>query len=774
MAAARGCEIVSKPLFWFQWQATMVGGGFHLDFLDSKASYSHLFIFGLFLVYYTTPSSQAQSQEKCRSKNISSRFQHCGIHPDGVHDLDCFRKHKSSGTGDCVWKPGNSASEKTYTLIIQQQSRNYCRVYHNITVLSQKIRLYETDMVAEIYENSASTNCTKAVFSGSPQKRCGPPHNVSFSRHSGRLYVNVSWPKEDIKVIEYYNVSYKALGWSWIKSVQSQNAEKCTVDNLNSSLVYTVQIQCVTNVNCPKCAESEAYTVPSELTTQPVIVNLEETHIKGRKGCRLLSLTWKFPTKELHDGYLVTIGKASGEAPWEGINTTQPEIRLVLSYSAYHLNISAVNNVSTSPAVSQAITQREDMSRMRAGKLNMTVHSNTSFTIYWKDNLIQNYVCYSVEWTRKGHETMSMPFYQNTYNYRTLSHLPEPFEPYKRYSITLHTRPNKDTCNMKHVNNSETTYGRTQFYSTEGSPVSAPTNISSYNVTLSSVVLQWTSILEEDIRGFLLGYIIYYNEYHHGRSSTEKNITVDPRLTSYELGRLKDGTAYEVQISGFTKAGAGVRSTASLFKTNHQEFSNLSGIITISAVVATVLIIGPHIIKRAKIILWPSIPNPGKSNAMQNIEEPCEMELLESINTLKVQEWDANSLQIVEKEDVIPAGTLASMLPLLCRSEDEGDSQEMTLHWIQRDTEDETEDIENDETFPDIQQTDTKSSPLAFTGGYTTLDMFQQGMPVITSVTQATESKQEDEDLTVVKPSLDYIGHFGTSPILDSRMSTIM
>lgn len=45
-------------------------------------------------------------------------------------------------------------------------------------------------------------------------------------------------------------------------------------------------------------------------------------------------------------------------------------------------------------------------------------------------------------------------------------------------------------------------------------PVRAPANISSYNVTLNSVVLEWLPIMEEDIKGFLLGYTIHYMEYH--------------------------------------------------------------------------------------------------------------------------------------------------------------------------------------------------------------------------------------------------------------------
>ncbi|XP_034402997.1 leukemia inhibitory factor receptor isoform X2 [Cyclopterus lumpus] len=742
----------------------MVGGGFHLDFLHSKgsahASHLHVLIFGLIFVSYYT-HVQASTSVSCRSPNISSKYQHCGIHPDGVHDLDCFGKHKPSGMKKCVWKPGKHPSEKTYTLIIQQQLKRgiYCNVYDNITEFSENIKLYENyNMVAEVFENSQqSTNCTKAVFDGSPKSllRCGPPYKVSFSRHSGRLVVNVSWPQEDLKFIKYYFVSYNALGsMSWNKSVRSQNATTCTLDNLNSSLGYTARIQCVTSDKCPQCAVSEAYTVRPELTTRPLIVKFEETDIRGRKGFRLLSLTWKFSGKEPHDGYDVSVGKASGEAPCERISTTQPEIRLILSYSAYHLNIRAVNNVSTSPAVSRAIPRREDVHGMGDGKMNVTVHSNTSFTVYWRDNLIRHYVCYSVEWMKKGQEATHMSFYQNTHNYRTLSLLREPLEPYKRYSITLHTRQNKDTCNMKHVNNSESTYGRTQFYSTEG------------------LVLQWSSIPEEDIRGFLLGYTIYYNEYHHGRSSTERNITVDPMRNRYELGHLKGGTVYEFQMSGFNRAGAGVRSIASLFKTNDQGFSNLTGFIIISAAVATVLIFAHPIIKRAKVMLWPSIPNPGKSNAMQNIEEPCELELMESLNTPRVEEWDTSSLQVVEKEDATPSSASPSTLPLLGASEE--DSPETTRNRIQRDPEDATGDIppySTEETFSDIQRTDNQSCPLAFSGGYTTLDMFQQAN---TSVAQTTESKPEEPDSTVVKSGLDYVGQYGTSPILDSKMSTIL
>ncbi|KAK5852306.1 hypothetical protein PBY51_023785 [Eleginops maclovinus] len=771
----------------------MVGRGFLFSFLHSKctscAINSYSLLLGMIFVNYITLSAhvQASSSVNCKSQKLSSKYQHCGINPAGVHDLDCFFEHRSSFL--CVWKPGNSASEKRYTLIIEQNNSyklKYCNAFYNITKVPEGINLYEKyNISAEVFENSASTNCTKAVFRGSPKSlfRCGPTHNVFFSRHSGKLDVSVRWQNEDVKAVRYYSVRYKALGsLSWSKSlVRSKNGEKCTVENLNSSVVYSVQIQCVTNDKCSQCPWSKAYTVPAELTTQPVMVNMEETDIAKTKGRRLISLTWKFPAKELNVSYHVTIGKASGEAPCQRVNTTVPEIRLALSYSEYHLNISAVNNASTSPAVRQTIPQREDAPSKEAGMLNVTVHTNTSFTVYWKDDLKKNYVCYSVEWMEKGHKAAFMSFYEDENNYRTFTSLPESLMPYKRYSITLHTRPDKDTCNMKKVNNSESTYGRTHFYFIEGYPVSAPTNISIYNVTLNTVVLQWLPIPVDDIRGFLLGYIIYCTEYHHRGSTTERNITVDPMSNSYELGNLKQGTAYGVQISGFTEARVGVRSTAIVFKTNYQELSNLIAIIAIFAVIGIVLIFGSPVIKRAKVILWPSIPNPGKSNAMQKIEEPCELELLGSINHLKVEEWDTNSLKIVKKE-VIPAGPLTSMLPVFHASDDEEDSTEMTCNWIQGDTGDSTEEIPsdiNEKIIPDIKMTDPQSSPFTFPCDYTTIEMFQQGipqsMPVRTSVTQDTESEPEDKEWTVGKSGLDYISQFSTSPTLDSKeISTIL
>lgn len=99
----------------------------------------------------------------------------------------------------------------------------------------------------------------------------------------------------------------------------------CVLEDLNATLAYAVQIQCVTSSYCLQCVWSRVYNVSpgevtleasrgaisrpflcvryrvtlsfSELTVKPVVVDIKETKIGGLSGQRLLTLTWevRFP-----------------------------------------------------------------------------------------------------------------------------------------------------------------------------------------------------------------------------------------------------------------------------------------------------------------------------------------------------------------------------------------------------------------------------------------------------------------------------------------------
>ncbi|KAK0154541.1 hypothetical protein N1851_003354 [Merluccius polli] len=301
-------------------------------------------------------------------------------------------------------------------------------------------RLYENqNMTVHVVDKRNQSGCPKASFRGFPKHlskftpnivlictlnvqnnsvALHPPKNVSFLRRSRRLEVNVTWKQEDVKATEIY-LRYKALnGVLWNES--STAMEKWTAENLHPSLSYVVQIRCRPNARCPQCPWSPLYTLPPELNVQPVILSVEDNDIPGRHGCRLLLISWKFPYRELVDGYNVTIGKASGELPSNGITTSQLQLRLIVSYSAYQLQITAFNKASTSPAASQTIPPRKHMVSDSGGKkLNVTFHSNKSLTLTWRDT--QKYVCYSVELSSREHKTQYFTFFENKKNYRLIT-----------------------------------------------------------------------------------------------------------------------------------------------------------------------------------------------------------------------------------------------------------------------------------------------------------------------------------------------------------------
>lgn len=138
-------------------------------------------------------------------------------------------------------------------------------------------------------------------------------------------------------------------------------------------------------------------------------------------------------------------------------------------------------------------------------------------------------------------------------------------------------------------------------------------------------------------------------------------------------------------------------------------------------------------------------------------------ELLESIKTLKVEERDTDSLQIIEKERANAACTSASVTLLLHGTEDEGDSA--ICKWAQEDTEDVPGDM-----LTDVQQTDLHAAPLAFASGYTTMETFRQAMAQEVSLTTwANEGrKPEGTDVTAVKSGLDYVRQCGNIWTCDS------
>nr|XP_023652571.1 leukemia inhibitory factor receptor-like isoform X1 [Paramormyrops kingsleyae]XP_023652580.1 leukemia inhibitory factor receptor-like isoform X1 [Paramormyrops kingsleyae]XP_023652586.1 leukemia inhibitory factor receptor-like isoform X1 [Paramormyrops kingsleyae] len=583
------------------------------------------------------------------NRKSCSSYEHCHSSPDGVHDLDCFWIWKSRMK--CTWKSGRWSSRNAIYTFIHEQSRKlgpYRPNHQNTSNTFIDFVVYKADKLnaCVIDASHIEMNCTMTTFSGIPQNlsRCHPRNNIDFKRYSRQLDITPSWEEAHVKD---YVVRIREMGGKFWRMLQPvSKGVNSIAANLTSSKSYEIQVQCVTSDQCSQCPWSQIITVPPELTDNPTVNNLEVSPYE--KGKRLIIIHWKLEGYHSADGYNVTVAKESREFQ-QVLFTSESSLRLLLSDSAYVISIVAFNQAGASPPVTTSVQTADDAGFF--GTLNITFNGNMSFVVAWDIDLSPTYHCFSVDWWLMGEKPSWKSFYLKKGRHKEIT-LKAPLQPYKKYFFLLNARPDKNTCNLKHVNNSEATYGRTQQYALEGTPVSAPANITSLNATSSSLVVQWSPIAEEDLRGFLLGYRIYYSE----NKQENQSIVVQVGHTehSHVLSGLKQQTVYMLRMSVFTAAGEGVQSDPVYFKTKPPDLSadRLAGLITVVLLFLCVPVFS-RLFKRVKVVFWPSIPNPGNSNAVQKIDGAHSLDILESMGhgrLAHVKESNMSSLHIIEHE----------------------------------------------------------------------------------------------------------------------------
>ncbi|XP_026110491.1 interleukin-31 receptor subunit alpha-like isoform X2 [Carassius auratus] len=571
----------------------------------------------------------------------------------------------------CEWTGNMSTSYTLYTI----QRKCSCIAVHqkdNIwTSIDFRVVLQWNVTAHVIATSKDQSSCTYKNFSGIPSMMtmCGPHSTITHKRSSGNLTVLVEWgnEKQDIKS---FLVKYREFNTTRWKEQQSIDNKKGILLNLTPSLQYELQTQCVSNEKCVHCPLSKVIIVPPELIDAPSIQleTQDHQHLSISPGQRKVVVKWEYANSEAVDNYSVTVRKVSGEpSNRDSFSTKDSSLTLVLSYSAYNISIKALNHAGSSPVSSITIEQMDEWRDM-FGPFTVNITSNNSFSLSWSSS--DSSVCYSVEWWAKGQRPAFRPFYLQMQKEKTVK-TESIFRPYARYYFFLHVRPYIDTCNMKNVNGSETTRGTAQTYFIEGSPISAPGNVSTLNITQHSSVITWSPVSEEDLRGFLLGYYIYLTE-----DNNETSFKVDPSVNSYELQNLESNSVYRVQLSAFTAAGEGERSDYTHFVTNPPDFTALNSIIAAVVVGIIILLLAVHfsirLLHRAKKLLWPSIPNPENSNAVQKIEIAYELGIVEPLIRQRLEEsegCDSSTVCVIGSKR--EASLLSSPPTTLLLSEDE-------------------------------------------------------------------------------------------------------
>ncbi|XP_017569618.1 leukemia inhibitory factor receptor isoform X1 [Pygocentrus nattereri] len=578
----------------------------------------------------------------CTCKNLTICEQFCNA-TEEIHDFICFgwRIQQDMVDYKCVW---NLKPYRTYNLYTKQRLCKQ-RELENQSLISKSFTLLKINMTAyAIAASEDQKRCTIAKFTGIPLQmiHCDPPNenNVRFKRRQGYLSVTAEWRDKSVK--QYY-VKYREQNSTLWKEVQCNNSKDCIVGNLTSYMSYEMHIQCVVTTECPQCPLSEVIHIPQEFVDAPTIKEINETPFNP--GQRIVIVKWQYKHSEAVENYNVTIWKASGElAEVSSYILKTQTMSLILCYSAYMISINAFNRAGSSPPAYEVIKAKMNQSALDE-TFNVSVKSNSNFRLSWNKMLSQEYACYSVEWWRSGEKISYESFFVKK-AYHDVRTKNVTFQPYKRYHFFLHARPDKDTCNLKNINDSEKTYGTASVYLLEGTPLTAPGNVSVSNVTQSSFVLNWSPVAEEDLRGFPQGYIIYYGD----ALGNIKNITVGPHTNSYKLINLRSRNEHHVQLSAFTAAGEGKRSALTYVKTNPDAVA-IGGMLAGVVVGIIALLLSVHfccrLLHRSKNLLWPSIPNPCNSNAVQKIEGGPELELFEPLYRQNLEETEEH-VSVVE------------------------------------------------------------------------------------------------------------------------------
>uniref|UniRef100_A0A8C5LL27 LIF receptor subunit alpha n=1 Tax=Leptobrachium leishanense TaxID=445787 RepID=A0A8C5LL27_9ANUR len=209
-------------------------------------------------------------------------------------------------------------------------------------------------------------------------------------------------------------------------------------------------------------------------------------------------------------------------------------------------------------------------------------------------------------------------------------------------------------------------------YTQELSPKAAP-NFTVVGTTSESVQIKWDAIPDEDLQGFLQGYVLYIVKKEqdapiasardlilHADKEIIKNVT-NPALDNLTAGELQSGTSYYLGLVAYTRSGEGPMKLVNVVTNENAMGLILAILIPILVAVLLGVLISTICYRKREWIketFYPEIPNPENSKALQfqkNLNEgnknvkvlemnPCTPNNVEVVQTVpKVLDTEINS-----------------------------------------------------------------------------------------------------------------------------------
>lgn len=424
-----------------------------------------------------------------------------------------------------------------------------------------------------------------------------------------------------------------------------------TVDKLNPYTLYTFRVRCST---IPFWKWSKWSNEKRHLTTEAIPSKGPDTWREWSSDGKNLIIYWKpLPINEANGKILsYNVSCSSNEETQSLIEILDPQRRaeIQLNKNDYIISVVAKNSAGSSPP--------SKIASMEIPNDNITVEQAVGIgkriVLTWHHD--PNMTCdYVIKWCNSSHsEPCLMDWIKVPSDNTETTVESDEFQPGVRYNFYLYGCTNQGYQLLRSITG----------YIEELAPVVAP-NFTVEETSADSILVKWEDIPVEELRGFLRGYLFYFQK---GERDTPKTRSFDTRHSDIKLKNITDTsqktlriadlqgkTSYHLVLRAYTHGGLGPEK--SMFVVTKENSVGLIIAILIPVAVAVIVGVVTSILcyrKREwiKETFYPDIPNPENCKALQFQKSVCEGS--SALKTLEMNPCTPNNVEVLESRSIVP------------------------------------------------------------------------------------------------------------------------
>ncbi|XP_040833607.1 leukemia inhibitory factor receptor [Ochotona curzoniae] len=626
--------------------------------------------------------------------NIFGTVIFAGYPPDVPQKLSCETHDLREIT--CTWSPGRATSlvgprNTSYTLS-ESFSGKYVRFKRVDAPINESYQLlFQVVPSQEIYnftlkarnplgrsETALSVNITERVHPHTPTSFRVKDVNSTAVRLTWRLPGNFAKINLLCQIKINKPNSVQELRNVKIRGVENSNY-LIIVDKLNPYTIYSFWIRCSTETfwKWSKWSNEKQH-----LTTEAIPSKGPDTWREWSSDGKNLIIYWKpLPINEANGKILSYNVSCSSEEETQSLSEIpdpQHKAEMQLGRHDYIISVVARNSVGSSPP-SRIASMELPHDNLQ---VEQAVGMGRRIFLTWRQD--PNVTCdYVIKWCNSSRSQpclMDWKKVPSTSNETVIES--DQFRPGVRYNFFLYGCKNQGYQLLRSIIG----------YVEELAPIVAP-NFTVEDTSADSILVKWEDIPVEELRGFLRGYLFYFEKgerdtskmrsLESGRSDIKvKNIT-DLSQKTLRIADLQGKTSYHLVLRAYTDGGMGPEKSMYVV-TKENSVGLIIAILIPVAVAVSVGVVTSVLCYRKrewiKETFYPDIPNPENCKALQFQKSVCEGS--SALKTLEMNPCTPNNIEVLESRSTIPKIEDTEIISPVAERTEEGAEAEPDNHVV--------------------------------------------------------------------------------------------